>query len=124
MISRFFSFLSLLAFGAAVGFTWAVIKDKPETTTPLLTGALLAGMLWMLVDDWRGYRVRSWLRKGDLGIAPQISGWWGVVLDRARRLLRGRGDVAARRRRARDGRDGASGARKARGACRLRDARR
>ena len=90
MISRFFSFLSLLAFGAAVGFTWAVIKDKPETTSPLLTGALVAGMLWMLVDAWRGYRVRSWLRKGDLGIAPQISGWWGVVLDRARRLLRER----------------------------------
>jgi two-component system phosphate regulon sensor histidine kinase PhoR len=44
----------------------------------------------MLVDAWRGYRVRSWLRKGDLGIAPQMSGWWGVVLDRARRLLRER----------------------------------
>jgi two-component system phosphate regulon sensor histidine kinase PhoR len=44
----------------------------------------------MLIDAWRGYRVRSWLRKGDLGIAPQMSGWWGVVLDRARRLLRER----------------------------------
>lgn len=66
------------------------MNDKPETTTPVLTGALLAGMVWMLIDAWRGYRVRSWLRKGDLGIAPQMSGWWGVVLDRARRLLRER----------------------------------
>jgi two-component system, OmpR family, phosphate regulon sensor histidine kinase PhoR len=90
VISRFFSFLSLLAFGAAVGFSWAVMNDKPQTTTPVLTGALLAGMVWMLIDAWRGYRVRSWLRKGDLGIVPQMSGWWGVVLDRARRLLRER----------------------------------
>ena len=66
------------------------MNDKPETITPVLTGALLAGMVWMLIDAWRGYRVRSWLRKGDLGIAPQMSGWWGVVLDRARRLLRER----------------------------------
>ena len=66
------------------------MNDKPETTTPVLTGALLAGMVWMLIDAWRGYRVRSWLRKGDLGIAPQMSGWWGVVLDSARRLLRER----------------------------------
>ena len=90
MISRFFSFLSLLAFGAAVGFSWAVMNDKPQTSAPVLAGALLAGMVWMLVDAWRGYRVRSWLRKGDLGIAPQMSGWWGVVVDRARKLLRER----------------------------------
>ncbi len=90
MISRFFSFFSFLAFGAAVGFSWAVMNDKPQTTTAVLAGALLAGMVWMLVDAWRGYRVRSWLRKGDLGIAPQMSGWWGVVLDRARKLLRER----------------------------------
>jgi two-component system phosphate regulon sensor histidine kinase PhoR len=44
----------------------------------------------MLVDAWRGYRVRSWLRHGDLAMAPQMSGWWGVVLDRARKLLRDR----------------------------------
>ena len=66
------------------------MNDKPQTTTPVLMGALLAGMVWMLIDAWRGYRVRSWLRKGDLGIAPQMSGWWGVLLDRARRLLRER----------------------------------
>lgn len=90
MISRFLSFLSLLAFGAAIGFSWAVIGDQQLRSLYVLLGALIAGLLWMLVDAWRGYRVRSWLRHGDLAMAPQMSGWWGVVLDRARKLLRDR----------------------------------
>jgi two-component system phosphate regulon sensor histidine kinase PhoR len=89
VISRFFSFLSLIAFGAALGFSWAVFGDKSQSLY-LLVGALLAGFVWVLVDAWRGYRVRSWLRHGDLGIAPDMTGWWGVVLDRARKLLRER----------------------------------
>ncbi len=90
MISRFLSFLSLLAFGAAVGFSWAVMGDKPSSSFYLLLGALVAGLAWMLLDAWRGYRVRSWLRHGDLAMAPQMSGWWGVLSDRARKLLRER----------------------------------
>lgn len=90
MISRFLSFFSLLAFGAAVGFSWAVLADKQQFNIFVLSGALIAGTSWMLLDAWRGYRVRSWLRKGDLGMAPNMSGWWGVVLDRARKLLRDR----------------------------------
>ena len=90
MISRFLSFLSLLAFGAAIGFSWAVMGDKPSPSFYLLLGALVAGLAWMMVDAWRGYRVRSWLRHGDLAMAPQMSGWWGVLSDRARKLLRER----------------------------------
>jgi len=90
VISRFLSFFSLLAFGAAVGFSWAVLADKQQFNIFVLSGALIAGTSWMLLDAWRGYRVRSWLRKGDLGMAPNVSGWWGVVLDRARKLLRDR----------------------------------
>jgi two-component system phosphate regulon sensor histidine kinase PhoR len=90
VISRFFSFFSLLAFGGALGFAWAVMGDKPFSMPYLMSGALLAGLLWMLVDAWRGYRVRSWLRQGDLGMAPEISGWWGVLIDRSRKLLRER----------------------------------
>lgn len=56
----------------------------------VLVGALLAGFLWLLVDAWRGYRVRSWLRHGDLTMAPAMSGWWGVMTERARKLLRDR----------------------------------
>jgi two-component system, OmpR family, phosphate regulon sensor histidine kinase PhoR len=90
VISRFLSFLSLLAFGAAIGFSWAVMGDQQPQSLYLLIGALLAGLVWVLVDGWRGYRVRSWLRQGDLAMAPQMSGWWGVVLDRTRKLLRER----------------------------------
>jgi len=90
VISRFLSFLSLLAFGAAIGFSWAIIGDKQPLSLYLLIGALLAGLVWVFVDAWRGYRVRSWLRQGDLAMTPQMSGWWGVVLDRARKLLRER----------------------------------
>jgi two-component system phosphate regulon sensor histidine kinase PhoR len=56
----------------------------------VLVGALLAGFVWLLVDAWRGYRVRSWLRHGDLTMAPAMSGWWGVMAERARKLLRDR----------------------------------
>ena len=90
MISRFLSFLSLLAFGAAIGFSWAVMGDKQPQSMYLLMGALLAGLAWVLMDAWRGYRVRSWLRHGDLAMAPQMSGWWGVVVDHSRKLLRDR----------------------------------
>lgn len=90
MISRFFSFLSLLAFGAAMAYSWAVMGDQEPRSLYVLIGALLASLVWVLVDAWRGYRVRSWLRQGDLALAPQMSGWWGVVLDRARKLLRDR----------------------------------
>jgi two-component system phosphate regulon sensor histidine kinase PhoR len=90
VISRFLSFLSLLAFGAAIGFSWSVMGDKQPQALYLLTGALVAGLLWVLIDAWRGYRVRSWLRHGDLAMVPQMSGWWGIVLDRARKLLRDR----------------------------------
>ena len=55
-----------------------------------LIGALIAGLLWMLLDAWRGYRVRAWLRHGDLAMAPDLSGWWGVLTERARKLLRER----------------------------------
>lgn len=90
MISRFLSFLSLVAFGAAIGFYWSVMNDQLPRAPHLLMGALLASCVWVLLDAWRGYRVRSWLRHGDLALAPHMSGWWGIVLDRARKLLRER----------------------------------
>jgi len=88
VIGRFLSFLSLLAFGAAIGFSWAVLGDRPQPLMSSLIGALIAGLLWMLLDAWRGYRVRAWLRHGDLAMAPDLSGWWGVLTERARKLLR------------------------------------
>ena len=62
MIGRFLSFFSLLAFGGALGFVWGLMSDRPQPMFYALIGALLAGLVWMLIDAWRGYRVRAWLR--------------------------------------------------------------
>lgn len=90
MISRFLSFISLLSLGGGLGFSWAVMNDQPQPLFYVLLGALLAGLVWMLRDAWQGYRLRAWLRHGDLAMAPHMSGWWGVLTERARKLLRDR----------------------------------
>ncbi len=90
MIGRLFSFLTLIIFGAACGFAWGVMDETRQSLVYLLVGAVIAGVVWMLQDAWRGYRVRSWLRHGDLAISPAVNGWWGVLIERARRLLRDR----------------------------------
>ena len=90
MISRLFSLFVFAALGAACGFVWGLVQYNLQSLIAVLVGALLGVTCWALVDAWRGYRVRSWLKQGDLEFAPQVSGWWGLLLDRARRLLRER----------------------------------
>ncbi len=90
MIRRFTSYVTALSFAGGVGYSWAVMRDQAQPFTWVLGGALVGGVVWMLLDAWRGYRVRSWLRRGDLDKAPQITGWWGVMSERARKLLRDR----------------------------------
>jgi two-component system phosphate regulon sensor histidine kinase PhoR len=84
---RFFSLLTLLFFGAALGYFWGGAKNAVTAWASLLSGALLAGMLWWVLDALRGFRVVSWLRQGDLSSAPETVGLWGEVVDRTRRLL-------------------------------------
>ncbi len=90
MFWRFFSLLSLLSFGAALGYFWGGAKSAITAWASLLSGSLLAGLLWWVLDALRGFRVVSWLRQGDLSLAPQTIGLWGEVVDRTRRLLRDR----------------------------------
>jgi two-component system phosphate regulon sensor histidine kinase PhoR len=87
---RFFSLLLLLLLGSFLGFFWGFLQHVDTAWVWLLTGALLAGLLWWVLDAVRGLRVVSWLRSGDLGMAPQMMGLWGEVVERARRLLRER----------------------------------
>ncbi len=90
MFWRFFSLISLLAFGAAFGYFWGGAKSAITAWASLLSGALLAGLFWWVLDAMRGFRVVSWLRQGDLSSAPQTIGLWGEVVDRTRRLIRDR----------------------------------
>lgn len=90
MIGRFLSFLTSLAVGGVLGFAWAVMHDEPHPMVEALVAALVLGCVWMLLDAWRGYQVRAWLRRGDLAMVPDVSGWWGVLAERARKLLRDR----------------------------------
>ena len=90
MISRLFSFLTYAALGAAFGFVWGLVQWNVQSLTAVLVGTLLGAFCWAMWDAWRGYRMRSWLKHGDLAMSPSLSGWWGLALDRARRLLRER----------------------------------
>ena len=90
MISRLLSFLTFAILGGSAGFVWGVVHWNVQSLTAVLVGALLGGIAWVLIDAWRGYRVRSWLKQGDLNLAPKAYGWWGLFLDRARRLVRER----------------------------------
>jgi two-component system phosphate regulon sensor histidine kinase PhoR len=87
-MGRFFSFLSYVILGASCGFVWGVAQLQRQSAIALLSGGMVAAFCWVGLDAWRGYRVRSWLRHGDLTIAPNAAGWWGLLLDRSRRLLR------------------------------------
>ena len=90
MITRFTSYATALSLGGALGYSWAILRDKPEPMLYVLTGAVLAGLVWLLRDAWHGYRVRSWLRQGDVTMSPNMKGWWGVLTERARKQLRDR----------------------------------
>ncbi len=90
MIRRFTSYATALSLAGGLGYSWAVMRDQAQPFTWVLGGTLVGGVLWMLLDAWRGYRVRSWLRRGDIEMAPHMTGWWGVMTERARKLLRDR----------------------------------
>ena len=53
-----------------------------------IIGLVSASIIWFVADLMRGVRVMRWLRQGDLADAPAMSGLWGEVADRTRRLLR------------------------------------
>lgn len=90
MVWRFFSLVLLLLLGSVIGFFWSFLKNIEAVWVCTLSGALIAGLLWWTLDAVRGLRVVTWLRSGDLGMAPQMMGLWGEVVERARRLLRER----------------------------------
>lgn len=53
-----------------------------------LSGAILGGLCWAILNLIRASRVLIWLRNGEINAAPRVGGVWSEVSDRIRRLLR------------------------------------
>ncbi len=94
MFLRLFYFSSIQLAGAFIG--WFLVQQvEPQSAVVgklagALGGAVLAGLLWMLVDVMRVGRLLKWLRAGDAGSSTLEGGLWGEVADRARRQMRAR----------------------------------
>ncbi|HEX9720074.1 MAG TPA: phosphate regulon sensor histidine kinase PhoR [Ramlibacter sp.] len=83
MAWRFFSFLCCELAGGLIG--WWLGHDYA-----IRTGLVAGGLGWLAVDSLRGARVLQWLRRGDFMAVPSVSGAWGEIVERARRVLRAR----------------------------------
>ncbi len=81
MLWRFSFFLGGQLLGMGVGWwqagAWGVAA-----------GAAVAAWIWFFLDLWRGARVLSWIRTGEMNKAPALQGVWGEAVERTRRLVR------------------------------------
>jgi two-component system, OmpR family, phosphate regulon sensor histidine kinase PhoR len=93
MIGRWAFFLGCMAVGGAIG-SWA------HTLDGVWFGAVCGAVVWFAFDSTQSARLLHWLRSEQARDLPTISpssppalrGAWGEVADRARRLLRSRGE--------------------------------
>jgi two-component system phosphate regulon sensor histidine kinase PhoR len=81
MIRRAVGLLLLMALGAS----WGLIRDSAPAT---LLGALLGALAWLAFDSVHAYRFLNWLGKADLDRIPRLSGLWGELSDRSRKLVK------------------------------------
>ncbi len=81
MLFRISSFLIFQAIGAALGWWLGGLLAA-------LIAMVVSAWCWLVMDLWRGHKVVSWLKEGDVERAPHLWGVWGETTDRARRLLR------------------------------------
>jgi len=81
MTRRLLELLLLVALGAVWG--WA--NDAAAWT---FAGALLGALVWSVLDGLRAHKVLLWLNKSDATRTPQVSGTWGDVVERARKLIK------------------------------------
>ena len=89
MILRLIGMIVWQLLGAAVVLVFRVQFNSDLNPTPLaLTGAILGGLCWAILNLTRGSSVLIWLRNGDINAAPRVGGVWGEVTDRVRKLLR------------------------------------
>ncbi|MEX1167410.1 MAG: phosphate regulon sensor protein PhoR, partial [Hydrogenophaga sp.] len=81
MIRRLFELLFLVALGAV----WGWMQDAAVWS---FAGALLGALVWGIFDTLRVRRVLEWLSKGDASRKNGVSGVWGEVIDRSRKLVK------------------------------------
>jgi two-component system phosphate regulon sensor histidine kinase PhoR len=81
-----------LAAAVVVWLLWAYLVAPGATAlqqcVAAMTGALIGGWIWWLVDSWNGARLLHWLRQSELGAVPNLAGIWGEASVRMRRWIR------------------------------------
>lgn len=87
MLFRVFSFLLLQGLGAGLGYFLAGVHSPAWGA---LTGVLLGGLLWFVLDALRGIRLMRWLQSGESTELSLGYGFWSEVADRTRRQMRSR----------------------------------
>ncbi|QHE76650.1 phosphate regulon sensor histidine kinase PhoR [Hydrogenophaga sp. PBL-H3] len=81
MTRRAIELLLLVALGAVLGWT----QNSPGWT---FAGALVGALAWTVVDGLRARSFLRWLNKADVARQPHLSGTWGEMVDRARKLIK------------------------------------
>ena len=81
MIRRAAELLLLIVLGAV----WGWSHDSADWS---FAGALLGALVWSAFDGLRARRVLNWLNKGEGARPPGLSGVWGEVLERSRKLVK------------------------------------
>ena len=83
---------SQVAAAVVVWLLWAYLVAPGATVlqqcVAAMTGALIGGWIWWLVDSWNGARLLHWLRQSELGAVPNLAGIWGEASVRMRRWIR------------------------------------
>ncbi|WP_084360392.1 phosphate regulon sensor histidine kinase PhoR [Hydrogenophaga palleronii] len=81
MTRRAIELLLLVALGAVWGWT----HDSAAIT---FAGGLAGALVWSFIDGLRARRVLRWLNKAEASRAPNISGAWGELVERCRKLIK------------------------------------
>ena len=90
MLWRIFTFTLVQILGAILGY-WLDDHYFPSLASPLtaaLTGAVISGYVWHVLDLSNALKVMHWLRKGDSQLDGVGPGIWSEIGDRVRRLVR------------------------------------
>jgi two-component system phosphate regulon sensor histidine kinase PhoR len=81
MIRRLLELLFLVALGAVWGWTH-------NAAAWTFVGALMGALVWGIFDGLRARRALDWVSKGDPSRNTGVSGVWGDVIDRVRKLVK------------------------------------